>query len=178
MLIDAKCRNCPARVLRTKEQVKKIEKLHDIFLSELANINPIKVILLGESFPENRYFYDIDSNYEHGVLMFNLKKEYGIQTNIEMIMKFRELGVVIYDCAYCPLFRLDTKTDQRHAATVCLKNYKRHFLHQNTCPIITFFPAKRGFLKSELSEIASRIIAEFKFSSLQGIEEAIFKCQG
>ena len=176
MLVDAKCQNCPARMLRTKEQVKKIEKWHDIFLSELANINPIKVILLGESFPENRYFYDIDSNYEHGGLMFNLKKDYGIETNIEMIMKFRELGVVLYDCAYCPLFRLDIKTEQRHAATVCLRNYGRHFLHQNTCPIITFFPAKRGFLKSELIEIASRIIAEYQFSKLTGIRETIIKC--
>ena len=111
-------------------------------------------------------------------LMFNLRTEYGLKTNIEMITVFRELGVVVYDCAYCPLHRMETKSDQRHAATVCLKNYKRHFLHQNTCPIITFFPAKRGFLKSELPEISSRIVAEFRFSSLQGIREAISKCLG
>lgn len=178
MLTDAKCQNCPARVLRTPEQIKKINKWHGLFISELANINPLKVILLGESFPVSRYFYDIDSNYESSGLMFNLKTEYGLQTNIEMIMKFRELGVVVYDCAYCPVHLLETKADQRHAATFCLKNYKRHFLHQNTCPIITFFPAKRGFLKSELPEIEERIIEEFKFSSLQGIEETIFKCLG
>ena len=178
MLIDANCHSCPARKLRTPEQVKKIEKWHSLFLSELAHINPIKVILLGESFPANRYFYDIDSNYENGGLMYNLRTEYGLKTNIEMIVKFREIGVVVYDCAYCPLHLLETRTDQRHTATVCLKNYKRHFLHQNTCPVITFFPAKRGFLKSELPEIASRITAEFKFNSLQGIREAISRCLG
>lgn len=176
MLIDNKCQNCPAKVLRTPVQVKKINKWHSLFISELANINPLKVVLLGESFPVNRYFYDIDSNYENSGLMCNLRTEYGLQTDIEMIMKFRELGVVVYDCAYCPLHLLESKTDQRHAATLCLKNYKRHFLHQNTCPIITFFPAKRGFLKSELPEIASRIISGYQFSKLTGIRETIIKC--
>jgi len=175
MLIDAKCQKCPARKLRTAEQVKKIEKWYDMFLSELAFINPINVILLGESFPKDRYFYDSESNYGSSGLMFNLKNEFGLKTNTEMIMKFRELGVVVYDCAYCPVRLLEKKTEQRHAATFCLKNYKRHFLHLNTYPIITFFPAKRGFLKSELPEIASRIIAEYQFSRLIGIREAIKK---
>jgi hypothetical protein len=173
MLIDTKCQNCPAIKWRTPEQIKKIKSWYDLFQSELTHIYPIKVILLGESFPANRYFYDIDSNYERSGLMFNLRTEYGLQTNTEMILKFRELGVVVYDCAYCPLHLLDCKTDQRHAATVCLKSYKRHFLHQNTCPIITFFPSKRGFLRREVPEVALRVVADYNFSRLTGIRETI-----
>jgi hypothetical protein len=176
MLIDTKCQNCPASRLRTPDQLKKICSWYELFQSELNHIKPIKVILLGESFPANRYFYDLDSNYEGSGLMYNLRTEFGLQTNIEIIMKFRELRVLVYDCAYCPLHLLESKTDQRQAATICLKNYKRHFLHQNPCPIITFFPAKRGFLRSELPEISSRITAEFKFSALHGIKEATEAC--
>lgn len=176
MFNDIKCQGCPAVKLRTPEQVKKINRWYSLFLSEIGMVNPIKVILLGESFPANRYFYDIDSNYESSGLMFNLKKEYGLNTELEMIKMFREIGVIVYDCAFCPLHLLDNKTDQRHAATHCLKSYKLDFLEKTNLPIITFFPSKRGVLKRELPEISSRIITEFKFSYLQGIKKAISKC--
>jgi hypothetical protein len=128
MLIDAKCQSCPARKLRTPEQVKKINKWYSLFLSELAHINPIKVILLGESFPANRYFYDIDSNYDHGGLMYNLKREYGLRTNIDMIEKFREMEVIVYDCAFCPLHKLTNKSDQQISAPHCLQTYQLDFI--------------------------------------------------
>jgi hypothetical protein len=147
-----------------------------LFLSELAHINQIKVILLGESFPVNRYFYDVDSNYDRGGLMYNLKREYGLRTNVDMIEKFRELGVIVYDCAFCPLHLLDNKTDQRHAATHCLKSYKLDYLNKNTCPIITFFPSKRGFLKREVPELIKRIWVEYLFNNLHGIK-TIIECQ-
>ena len=172
-LIDEKCHACPAFSLRTPDQIKKAGFWHGLFLAELNQMESTKVILLGESYPANRYFYDLDSNYESGGLMYNLKQEFGIKTNREMLLKFRELGVLVYDCAFCPLHLLDSKTDQRHSATHCLKTYKLDFLNENNVPIITFFPAGRRFLKRQLPEINSRIVAEFKFNSLQGIKDEI-----
>lgn len=174
-LINIKCQTCPAINLRTPEQVKKISYWYGLFLDEINNQQHKKVILLGESFPANRYFYDLDSNYDSGGLMYNLKQEFGLQTNEKMISRLRELGVVVYDCAFCPLHLLGSKSDQRHAATHCLKSYKLDFLKENTLPIITFFPSKRGFLKTHLPEVASRIVAEFKFNSLQGVRNEILK---
>jgi len=173
-LIDGKCNSCPAFHQRSPEQIERIEYWYALFLGELRQIKPVKVILLGESYPATRYFYDLDSNYENRGLMYNLKQEFGISTNKKMIIKFRELGVVVYDCAFCPLHLLENKTDQRHAATHCLKSYKLEFFKENTAPIITFFQSKRGFLKSDLPEIEKdRIAGAFNFNSLHGIKNLI-----
>jgi len=175
MFNDSKCKSCHALRLRTVEQMEKIKRWHSMFILELNQIEEIKLILLGESYPKNLYFYDLDSNYEYGGLMYNLRQEFGVSLNADMIKLFRELGVIVYDCAYCPLCKLDNKVEQRHAATYCLKSYKLDFFNKYNVPIITFFPSKRGLLKRELPEISRKICSEYKFDSLFGIKQSILK---
>jgi len=181
---DSKCQECPAFELRTPEQVKKIQSWHNMFLTEVGLVKPIKLILLGESFPANRYFYDVDSNYEHSGLMYNLKQEFGIKSNSRMIEKLRELGVIVYDCAYCPLCNIGERTATgffhrnnkliRQAATYCLNQYKKEFLLNHDCPIITFFPVNGGFLLRQFPEIRDMIDVKFSFNKLHGIKVTIY----
>ncbi|MFC2113321.1 hypothetical protein ACFLTA_08640, partial [Bacteroidota bacterium] len=133
----------------------------------------IKFILLGESFPQNRYVYDLDTAYNSGGLRFNLMKEFEIADEKYLIEFLENKQTVIADCAYCPLCYLEKPSQKRHAATHCLKSYKLDFLRSNEAKIITFFPRNSGFLKRELPEIQNRVIKDCKFSNLKGLKDLI-----
>lgn len=174
MKIDERCSNCPAIHLRTRDQLVKINKWINLFNEQLSLINDMQYILLGESFPPNRYIYDLTTNYSSG-LRHNLRKELAIESDSRLIEYLQKNGILIYDCAFCPLCNLSRPSQKRHAATYCLKAYKIDFLNSNKAKIITFFPKNSGFLKRELPILQSRVIKEFNFSNLTGLNEIINK---
>jgi hypothetical protein len=176
MLDNNKCKDCPARRLRIDEQIKKINHWHGIFLSEVEKVNPIKIILLGESFPKDKYIYDLKTNYDTSGLRYNLRVEFGQQSDNDLMLLFRELGIIVYDCAFCPLHRLNDDVEKILAATQCLMSYKIDLLNNTDCPIITFFPKGRGYIETEVPSVTSRIVARFQFSKLQGLKTTVQKC--
>jgi hypothetical protein len=181
------CQGCPAMLLKTPEQILKINEWHNLFLLETSQITTVKVILLGESYPEKRYFYDAESVYGKKGLRFNLKKEFGLETDEDLKLYFRNFGIVVYDCAFCPLHKLTTNyegsrnrrlnTQIRHAATHCLKAYKLDYLKSQNAPIISFFPKNGGWLinevKKSLPDLKARLVNQYYFNDLQGIKNAI-----
>jgi hypothetical protein len=85
-----------------------------------------------------------------------------------------EKGILLVDCALCPLHKLSDNTDKILAATLCLKYNTKPYLNLNkTAPIITIFPYQRGFATNTFPEIEKRIINKFHFSRLSGLKSFI-----
>jgi len=172
---ELKCEGCPALSLRDQEgrhlKIKKWEKLRDKAIEE---IKKIKLYLLCESIPANRFFYDLDSDYTKDGLRLMMMDELELDTDTDVIKYFRKRGVVLADCAFCPLHDLDLKPEKQKAASLCLRNHNLKILQINpTAPIITIFPANRGYLKTEFPEIESRKVAAFSFMKLSGLKAMI-----
>jgi hypothetical protein len=179
-LINLSCDGCPALPLRTDLQLDKINNWRSIHLSLLKQIIKPKLILLCESFPQDRYIYDQQTSYTGRGLRYNLKKElYNKDISDEQFLANLSADkILIIDCAFCPLHQKEngnyflTNTQKRQSATTCLKRHNLHLLHRfPEAPIITIFPRNRGFLKRELPEVASRIKAQFDFSKLEGLRQ-------
>jgi len=110
-------------------------------------------------------------------LRANLKHElYGNITDEIFIQNLRNDKIIIHDCAYCPLHMLGEgqSTKMRHAATNCLKNYNLNIFNDfPEIPIITIFPRNRGFLRTQIPEIANRIVSKYSFNKLFGLRQNI-----
>lgn len=178
------CDGCPALPLRTILQIDKINNWRRIHSDNLMKVSNPNIILLCESFPKDRYIYDLQTNYSGRGLRYNLKKElYSKDISDEKFLSYlSDDKIVIIDCAFCPLHQKEnensvlTNTQKRLAATTCLQRHNSYLLHQfPETPIITIFPRNRGFLKRKLPDIASRIKAEFDFSKLEGLKQMIEK---
>ena len=83
-------------------------------------------------------------------------------------------SVLVVDCAFCPLHRLGSKSSMRHAATTCLNRHNLHWLEANLdAPIVTAFPSKRGYLKTQARHVDARVVERFSFGDLQGLREVV-----
>lgn len=172
---ELKCDGCPALSLRDQEgrhlKIKKCEKLRAKAIEEIVKI---KLFLLCESIPANRFFYDLDSDYTKDGLRLMMMDELELETDSDVLKYFRKRGVVLADCAFCPLHDLGSNAEKRHAASQCLQNHNIKIFEMNpAAPIITIFPTNRGYLKSEFPEIESRKVAEFSFMKLSGLKAMI-----
>lgn len=166
------CENCPAKHLRNKDRIEHTEKLRSDFIGE---INEVKIILLGESTPANRFVYNLDSDYSNNGFRYNLRWELINGGRDDQLLNYlRKRGIIIVDCAFCPLHRLSSNTDRRDAATKCLSRHSRIYLDSfSAAKIITFFPRNLGFKKTELADIHVRVYRSFQFADLDGLKETI-----
>ena len=82
-------------------------------------------------------------------------------------------GIALYDCALCPLYLIDNNALRRKAATHCFMSINNVYLRKHPeVPLVTIFPAKIGFLKTEIPvEIISRVKGEFSFSDHTGLSQ-------
>lgn len=167
------CAGCPARHLRDIERIKHVEKLR---LDALDGMNGSpNLILLGESPPQDRFIYDSDTEYSSNGLRFHLRQELVPGGNDRDLFEWMDdNGIWVVDAALCPLHRLETKKERRHAATICLKQHTVSYLSDfHNVPIFSIFPENCGFLKRELPALAKRISNRFSFSNLKGLKDLI-----
>ena len=173
-LTSLNCTNCPAEYLRDN-QLSKIRRWEGQRFQEYRLLHEIKLYLLGESIPAGRFFYDQASKYSKNGLRYLLKKELvGNGTEGELFTYLRERGILLVDCAICPLHKLKCNNDKILSATFCLQRNTISNLYLNPiAPIITIFPKNRGFLKESLPNIQNRIIGQFQFSKLNDLKKTI-----
>ena len=172
---EFKCDGCPAIGLKSDKgqflKIKQWEKMREKAIDEIAQI---KLYLLCESIPADRFFYDLDRDYENRGLRFNIKEELELDSDQDVLWYFRKWGIVLADCALCPLFQLESNAAKKHAASLCLRNNTIHILNINPeAPIITIFPTHRGYLKNEFPEVDKRKVEEFSFNDLSGLKVSI-----
>lgn len=170
-----KCDNCPALKFKTIPQLRKIQNWEQIRDNEIDKIEKVNLYLLCESIPYNRFIYYLNTTYDNSGLRYYLKQELiKTGTDEDLILFLRNNGILIVDCALCPLHRLSNTSDRSKAATLCLtNNTKEKLLLNPEAPIITIFPKDKGFNADALKDINSRIIAEFQFSKLSGLNVLI-----
>jgi len=171
----SKCQKCPAFHLLSEERKQKVDKWEYKRDKYIERMKSIKLILLGESMPANRYFYDINTDYENRGLRYSLKKEFNkleISDSLFLESMVRK-GIALYDCALCPLYLIDNNALRRKAATHCFMSINHVYLRKHPeVPLVTIFPAKMGFLKTEIPvEIISRVKGEFSFSDQTGLSQ-------
>jgi len=172
---ELKCDGCPALPLRTKDQLQKIKQWEKLREKAIAKIDNIRLFILCESIPAKRFFYDLDAVYENKGLRFNIKEELELESEKDVLKYFDKNGIVLADCAYCPLHKEQlSNKDRRHAASICLKNHTSKILKLSTkVPIVTIFPTRRGYLKTDFPEIESRKVRNFSFNDLRGLKQSI-----
>ena len=170
------CTSCPALYLKDSriDKLKIWEKMRE---NAISSINQINIFLLGESIPNKRFFYDKQSDYSKDGLRFLLRQELINDDSDEKLFGYmRTNGIVLTDCAVCPLHKLNENNDKILAATFCLSRNTKLYLSLNpNAPIITIFPYKRGFDKNSLPDIGKRIVANFQFTNLNGLKKTIEK---
>ena len=200
------CGDCPANDLKNDQTyspsekgdwetwVRYCESLREGQAKEIINTHgKIKLYILAESIPKNRFVYDRDSDYR-GKKEGWLRKKFcegllgGCPENVKSCKKCQNLdrlmdflkkqGILIVDCALCPLHNLSSNKERRAAATICLNRHTSRYLDITpNAPIVTFFPGKTGFYKKDTitikPEIESRILDEtkLKFKYLKCFEE-------
>ena len=177
----AKCVKCPASFLLDDPRKDLIDRWERKRESFLARTKQVKLILLGESMPAGRYFYDIEADYEKGGLRYTLKQEL---SNPEIddgmfLMSLARKGVVLFDCALCPLHKINHKTMpninhnavRREAATYCFLTINKALVEiYPNVPIVTIFPKNLGFLKTKIpNQITQRLVGHFSFSDQTGL---------
>ncbi len=167
-----KCRKCPAFHLLTEERKAQIDRWEYKRQKSIDRIKEVKLILVGESMPASRYFYDLETEYNDG-MRYNLKEEFG-QLDIsdsQFLESFRRKGIVLFDAALCPIHQLEKGKIRRAAATYCLLTQNAVQIESfPSVPIVTIFPSKKGWKKTEIPlNIRSRVVDEFGFSNVEGL---------
>ena len=171
---ELKCDGCPAFYLRTKDQLRKIKQWEKLRENAIEAIGMIRLYILCESIPANRFFYDLDTVYENKGLRFNIKEELELKSDKDVLRYFDRKGIVLIDCALCPLHRLTSQLTKQTAASICLKNNNYNFLLKNPeAPIVTIFPKNRGYSPIEFPLLEARKKAEFPFTDLTGLRQVI-----
>jgi len=177
----AKCTNCPANHLLTDERKVIIESWEHERQRNIDRIKETKLILLGESMPSKRYFYDLETDFTVEGMRYNLKKEFD-QLEIsdsQFLESLISKGIVLYDCALCPIHLFDNNVDKRKAATYCFLTQNISFIEENNdVPIATIFPSKRGWLKTKIhSDIKNRVSGKFGFQNVSGLKDLYLKIE-
>lgn len=167
-LDDLICNECPAFPLR-EMYFKHFSCCEKIREQQIFSIDEIKLFLLGESIPADRFIYDLGSDYSRKGLRFHLKRELKIFDDQKVIEFLRSQGILICDCALCPLHKIGYSkkdlTNRNIAATICLENNTKNIFENNSSvPIITFFSKDRGFNESNFPEIKMNIIKRLPFN--------------
>ncbi len=176
----SKCNKCPASFLLDDQRKNQIEMWERRKNSYISRIKKVRLVLVGESMPGSRYFYDINTDYEMDGMRFNLQKEFDQMeiSESQFLESFVRKGIILHDCALCPLYKLkDTSAAlMREVATYCLLTHNIELLNETKeIPIATIFPSNRGWLKTKLPwEIRNRIVGEFSFGDLHGLK-ALFQ---
>ncbi|MCD8264919.1 MAG: hypothetical protein LUD02_12830 [Tannerellaceae bacterium] len=141
-----KCDKCPCCNLLTQERKKQIKKWIELFSNNLSKIDKVKLFILGESMPANKYFYDENSDYKSNGFRYKLRKGLLLSTDKELFSLLNKKGIVVIDCAFCPLHTLNTNKEKRHSATYCLENYNLQLIeHYHNIPIYSFFQKIEDF---------------------------------
>jgi len=182
----AKCQKFPAYHLLTDERKQFIDKWETKRDRYLKRSKQIRLILLGESMPASRYFYDLETEYEDGGLRYSLKKEFGkldLEDNL-FLMSMARKGIVLFDCALCPLhiFRkkdlplININKLRRYAATYCFQTITgQEIVKYSDVPIVTIFPSNMGWLKNEIPfSVRNQVVGEYIFSDQTGLS-ALFE---
>jgi len=177
MIIDTDnlfCEGCPALGLRDKKWIKHCESLRE---KQIDSTFLVGMFLLCESIPKKRFVYDLKTDYNNDGLRYNLRRELvNGENDIDLLQYLRDNFVLIIDCAFCPLYKLESKKDRRLAATLCLERHNHKYLDLNpSAPIITIFPKKVGFLKRKLPDLATRVKHSFRFNDVRGLKKEIEK---
>lgn len=177
MILDVEnfnCNTCPALYLKSK-QIEQIKCWESIREEAIRAINSINIYLLGESIPEKRFFYDKNTDYSHDGLRYYVRKELVKNgTDEELFGYMTRNGIVLVDCAVCPLYKIKQDNDRVIAATFCLARNTQQYLKMNSeAPIITIFPLKGGFAKNSLLQIEKRIVGKFQFTRLNGLKALV-----
>jgi len=198
------CQNCEAekyglkdlkygpKSMTWKEWVDHCEKLREEEAQKIAERHgKIKLYILAESIPQNRFVYDRDSDYRKGGLRKNLCKELlgGCPKSVkscrecrnfdELMEHLRSRGILIVDCDLCPLHKIPRTKIRVKAAVNCLKNNNiRHLEISRDAPVIAILPDKVKSsliknLKESLPEIGIRIVKDFQFTHLEGLKRVI-----
>lgn len=172
----SKCHKCPAFHLLTEERISIIERWERKRQNNIDRIKKVKLILIGESMPASRYFYDLETEYDNG-MRYNLKEEFGkLEITDSMFLEsFRRKGIILFDAALCPLHRLErgNNTIRRAAATYCLLTHNTDYIESfSEVPIVTIFPSKMGWKKTEIPiSIRNRVKKGFGFSNIKGLSD-------
>jgi len=187
----------PQKNMTWKEWVDHCEKLREEEAQRIAERHGrIKLYILAESIPQKRFVYDRDSDYRKGDdrkrgLRKNLCEELlgrcleHVKScrecrNFDELMEYlRSRGILIVDCALCPLYRISQTKIRVKAAVNCLKNNNIHYLEiSRDAPVIAILPrnVKSSLiknLKGSLPETGGRIVRDFQFKCLQGLKSTI-----
>ncbi len=165
------CASCPAIHLRDLQRIEKVERMRWQALERLKDKTAC-IILLCESTPAHAFVYDPDTNSN---LRKNLREELahgGSDDDLFHYMNSHRIWIV--DCALCPVHLLESNTDKRSAATICLDRHNVAYLQeQKKAKLVTIFPAHRGFKKRTLPGIDQRVIKSYTFSNLVGLKELV-----
>lgn len=171
----SKCQKCPAFHLLSEERKDKIEMWEYKRDKYIARMTSVKLILLGECIEADRYFYDINTLYPYDGLRYTLKIEFGkVEISDSLFLEsMARKGIVLFDCALCPLYLIENNALRRKAATHCFITINRFNLNEHPgIPIATVFPAGQGYIKKEIpAEILSRVKGEFSDADQAGLSE-------
>lgn len=174
-LNSLECDNCPAKPWKDR-QLCKITKWESIRKRIADSLPTINLYLLGESIPYNRFVYDEDSDYSANGLRYYLRAELiGSHSDDKLYEYLKQRGILLVDCALCPLHKLKSnKKKRRDAATLCLKRNTLPYLEINiSAPVITIFPSGCGFACGSMPQVERRIAARFQFTRLAGLKNTI-----
>jgi hypothetical protein len=175
----SKCQKCPAFNLLSDERKQQVERWENKRDNYIKRMKKVRLILIGESIPANRYFYDVNSDYNEQGLRYTLKKEFNkLDLSDEMFLESMvRKGIILFDCALCPLHRLEDNTLRREAATYCFLSINiQHLINYPSTPIVTIFPNHLGFLRTKIpSGIMEREIGRFSFTDQTGLSQVYEK---
>ena len=108
-------------------------------------------------------------------MRYTLKKEFGkIEISDSLFLEsMARKGIVLYDCALCPLYLIENNVLRRKAATHCFMAINRFNLDEHPgIPVATLFPVGQGYIKKEIpAEILSRVKGEFSDADQSGLSE-------
>src|SRR5258706_4838593 len=134
MIVDLKnlnCEDCPALYLRDK-QLAKINRWETIREEVTLSIEKINLYLLGESIPANRFFYDKSTDYSMDGLRYFMRLELADGGSDDQLFAYlKDNGILLVDCALCPLHRLKEQNDKILGATFCLQRNTMGYLRLN-----------------------------------------------
>jgi len=165
----------------------------DKILEKYGKIRLYILDILAESIPYSRFVYDPQSNYKAGrelrkklcQELLNVRCPQNVKhcnqcPHFNQLLDYlRNKGILIVDCALCPLYRLNNYRGRRLAATLCLNHNTIAYLNVTpNAPIITIFPHHCGFLRRKKPYIQQRVVRQFNFSSLNGLKDAIEEILG
>ena len=169
----AKCQKCPAFHLLSEERKDKVEMWEYKRDKYIARMKSVKLILLVECMEADRYFYDINTIYEYDGVRYTLKKEFGkLEISDSLFLEsMARKGVVLYECALCPLYLIENNVLRRKAATHCFLTINRFNLDEHPgITVATLFPVGLGYNKKEIpAEIISRVKGEFNDADQTGL---------